>query len=177
VDLQDRLSAEELSALSISSAAVRPRVMSKLVAPRAARAEVRVSQRFRAPPGLVFDAWLDPAIAGAWLFATASRPIARVEIDARVGGSFRFADRRDRTEYIGEYVEIIPPRRLVFRLLLENSPRVVTRVTAEIVPLETGCELRLVHENVPPGQASRTEGRWTGMLYGLGETLKRRQEP
>jgi uncharacterized protein YndB with AHSA1/START domain len=138
--------------------------------------EVRITQRYGAPADSVFDAWIDPAIAGKWLFATAWRPMSRVEIDARPGGSFRFVDRRDRTEYTGEYVEIIPPRRLVFRLFMENSPRVVTRVTSEIVPLKTGCELRLVHENVPPGYASRTEGRWTGMLYGLGETLKGRQE-
>jgi uncharacterized protein YndB with AHSA1/START domain len=135
--------------------------------------DIRVSQRFDASPERVFDAWLDPAMASAWLFATASRPNARVEIDARAGGAFRFVDRQggEEIEHAGEYLEIVPPRRLVFRLLMENSPRVVTRVTAEIVPLETGCELRLVHENVPPGHASRIEGRWTGMLYGLGTKL------
>jgi uncharacterized protein YndB with AHSA1/START domain len=142
----------------------------------AVRSEVRVSQRFSAPPEQVFDAWLDPAIASAWLFATASRPIARVEIDARVGGSFHFVDRRDRAEmeYTGKYIEIVRPRRLVFTLSNEDGPRAVTRVTADIVPLETGCELRLVHEDVPSDRANRTDGRWTGMLYGLGETLKRR---
>jgi uncharacterized protein YndB with AHSA1/START domain len=136
-------------------------------------AQIRVSQRFDASPERVFDAWLDPATASAWLFATASHPMARVEIDARVGGSFRFVDRRDgdETEHTGRYLEIVPPRRLVFTLFMENSPRVATRVAAEIVPLETGCELRLVHENVPPGHAGRTEGRWTGMLYGLGTRL------
>ncbi len=135
--------------------------------------EVRVSQRFDAPPERVFDAWLDPAMAGAWLFATASHPMTRVEIDARVGGSFRFVDRRDgeKIEHTGRYLEIVPPRRLVFTLFMENSPRVATQVAAEIVPLETGCELRLVHDNVPPAQASRIEGRWTGMLYGLGSRL------
>lgn len=136
-------------------------------------AQIRVTQRYSASPERVFDAWLDPAMASAWLFATASHPMARVEIDARVGGSFRFVDRRDgaETEHTGKYLEIVPHRRLVFTLFMENSPRVATHVAAEIVPLETGCELRLVHENVPPGHASRTEGRWTGMLYGLGTRL------
>jgi uncharacterized protein YndB with AHSA1/START domain len=137
------------------------------------RVRLRVLQRFDAPPERVFDAWLDPAIAGGWLFATATHPVTRVEIDARVGGSFRFLDRRGRgeTEYAGEYVEIVRPRRLVFTLSLENDPRAVTRVTADIVPLKSGCELRLVHEDVPPDHASRTEGRWEGMLYGLGTRL------
>lgn len=139
--------------------------------------EVRVTQRFDASPERVFDAWLDPAIASAWLFATASHPIARARIDARVGGSFRFLDRRDpgETEYAGEYVEIERPRRLVFTLALERSSTAVTRVTADIVPRGRGCEVRLVHKNVPPGQASHTEGRWTGMLYGLGTRLGSRR--
>src|SRR5688572_29378780 len=142
-------------------------------APIAPMAQVRVSQRFDAPPERVFDAWLDPSVAAAWLFATASHPAARVEIDARVGGSFRFVDRRGRsgTEYTGEYVEIARPRRLVFMLSQETGPQSVTRVTAEVLPLERGCELRVVHEDVPRDHASRTEGRWAGMLYGLGTRL------
>ncbi len=141
-------------------------------------AQIRVAQRFEAPPERVFDAWLDPEMASAWLFATASHPMARVEIDARVGGSFRFVDRQggEEIEHAGEYLEIVPPRRLVFTLFMENSPRVATRVAAEIVPLKTGCELRLVHENVPPSHASRTEGRWAGMLYGLGTKLGTKSE-
>jgi uncharacterized protein YndB with AHSA1/START domain len=135
--------------------------------------KVRVTQRYGATPERVFDAWLDPKTAGAWLFATAWRPMSRVEIDARRGGPYRLADGKG-TEYTGRYIEIARPRRLVFTLSLANSPRVVTRVTAEIEPLRSGCELRLVHENVPPDRAPLTEGRWTGILYGLGETLDAR---
>src|SRR5262245_36154170 len=139
------------------------------------RRVIRVTSRLDASPERVFDAWLDPAMASVWLFATALHPIARVEIDARIGGSFRFVDRREghrQVEHTGEYLELIRPRRLVFTLSMEKSPRVVTRVTAEIVPLGAGCEVRLVHEDVPPGQTSRVEGRWIGMLHGLGKTLE-----
>lgn len=138
------------------------------------RAVVRVTGRFATSPERVFDAWLDPAMASAWLFATASRPIARVEIDARVGGAFRFVDRNDggHVEHTGVYVEIVRPQRLKFTLSMENDPTVVGRVVVEIIPLKNECELRLIHENVPPDYAIRTENRWTGMLYGLGETLK-----
>jgi uncharacterized protein YndB with AHSA1/START domain len=136
-------------------------------------AAIRVARRFRAPPERVFHAWLEPALAGRWLFATALEPMTEVEIDARVGGSFRLAEPRGngRAEHAGRYVEIVPHRRLVFTLALADRPRVVTRVTAEISPLKTGCELALTHENVPPDRAGETEARWTGVLYGLDQTL------
>ena len=142
----------------------------------ALRADIRVMRRYGAPAQRVFDAWLDPVMARTWLFATASHPIARAEIDARAGGSFRFVDRngRDEIEHTGEYLEIARPRRLAFTLVMEMSPEVVTRVVATIVPRKTGCELVLTHENVPANRARHIEGRWTGMLYGLAIALSSR---
>ena len=134
---------------------------------------IRVTSCYDAPSARVFDAWLDPEVAGQWLFATASRPMARAEIDARVEGSFRFMDRREGEiiEYTGEYIEIVAHRRLVFTLAMEKHLHVVTRVTVEIFPLNKGCELTLTHEKVPQEHASQIEGRWIGILYGLGVTL------
>jgi uncharacterized protein YndB with AHSA1/START domain len=136
-------------------------------------AAIRITRRFSAPPEHVFGAWLDPEVAGRWLFATSSRPMTHVEIDGRVEGLFRFAERRDGEilEHTGEYVEIVPHRRLVFTLAMADRPRVVTRVAVEISPLKTGCQLAVTHENVPPDHADDTEARWTGILYGLAETL------
>src|SRR4029453_15330858 len=133
---------------------------------------IRLARRFRAPAERVFHAWLDPDVAACWLFATAMHP-SDADIDPRVGGPFRFSERLDtgRTEHSGRYLEIVPHRRLVFTLALPDRPRVVTRVTAEISPRRTGCELALTHERVPPERAHQTEARWTGVLYGLGETL------
>jgi uncharacterized protein YndB with AHSA1/START domain len=121
----------------------------------------------------VFEAWLDPEVAGRWLFATASRPMTDVAIDARVGGAFRFAERRhgETLAHTGEYLEIVAPRRLVFSLSVQGDWHAVTRVRVEINPLRTGCELSLTHDNVSPGRAEPTAARWTGILYGLGVTL------
>ncbi len=139
-------------------------------------AAIRVARRFNAPPERVFDAWLEPEVAAKWLFATASRPMTDVHIDPRVGGAFRFAARRDDEliEHRGEYVEIVPPRRLVFTLAMADRPRAVTRVTVEITPRKTGCELALTQERMPVDGANHAAGRWAGVLYGLDETLDSR---
>jgi uncharacterized protein YndB with AHSA1/START domain len=135
-------------------------------------AAIRVSRRFRAPPERVFDAWLDPGVAGKWLFATASRPMAKVAIDARVRGAFRLVEGgKKAAEYTGTYTEMAPPRRLAFTLAAEHHPRAVTRVRVEIEPVESGCTLTVTNENVPPEHANVTETRWTGILYGLGAVL------
>lgn len=141
-------------------------------------AAVRLSEKFRASPERVFDAWLDPEIAGRWLFATASRPMTSVTIDAREGGAFRFVDRNDgaHIEHTGVYLEIVRPWRLAFTLSANDGRQAMTRVRAEIVPSlarKGGCELALAHERVPGQFAERIEARWTGMLYGLGVTLDR----
>jgi uncharacterized protein YndB with AHSA1/START domain len=134
---------------------------------------LRVTKRYGTPPRRVFDAWIDPANAGTWLFATASRPMTRVRIDARVGGAFRLVDERDGEgiEYSGRYVEISPHRRLVFTLSLPEQTHTSTQVIVEIVPLQRGSRLTLFHENVPAGIASYMKARWTGILHGLGVTL------
>lgn len=132
---------------------------------------VRVTRRFGASPERVFDAWLDPAKAGKFLFATATGQMVRAEIDARVGGRFVLVDRRDGedVEHTGEYLEIDRPRRLVFTFSVQKYAQHSDRVIVEIVPLETGCELTLTHEMSPDRAEyrSRTEAGWTTIVDSL----------
>ena len=134
---------------------------------------IRVDARFEASPERVFNAWLDPAVAARWLFATAAKPSAHVEIDARAGGRFRLVERREAgdVEHRGEYVEIVPHRRLAFTLALADRPQQPTFVIVGIGARAMGSILGLTHENVPLDLAYGMEARWTGMLYGLGVAL------
>ena len=134
---------------------------------------VQVTRRFDASAERVFDAWLDPATAGQWLFATKTGQMIRVEIDPRVRGSFTIVDRRDGedVEHTGEYLEIDRPRRLVFGFRVPKYSQVTTRVSVDIVPLESGCQLTLTHEGVLPDYVSRTESGWRTILDALAETL------
>jgi uncharacterized protein YndB with AHSA1/START domain len=134
---------------------------------------VRVTHRFSASSERVFDAWLDPARAGKFLFATPTGKMVRAEVDARVGGKFAFVDRRDGedVEHVGEYLEIDRPRRLVFTFAVPKYSSVITRVIIDVVPLGTGCELTLTHEGVLPEYASGTEAGWTAILKGLEANL------
>jgi uncharacterized protein YndB with AHSA1/START domain len=138
---------------------------------------IRVGRRFDASPERVFHAFLDPGIAGLWLFATATRPLVRVAIDPRVGGAFCLVERRYDTlvEHRGEYVAIVPHRRVCFTLCADRGR--VTRAAVEIAPLRRGCRLTLTHDDVAPGDANYGRARWTGILYGLAATLDALSDP
>ncbi|AGA31134.1 SRPBCC family protein [Singulisphaera acidiphila] len=134
---------------------------------------LQVTHRFDASPERVFDAWLDPEKASRWLFATATGRMVRAEIDARVGGIFNFTDRREGedVEHVGQYLEIERPRRLVFTFGVPKYSPVNTRVTVDILPLGSGCQLTLTHEGVLPEYVSRTEAGWGMLLDALAKTF------
>ena len=140
-------------------------------------AEVRVARGFEVPAERVFDAWLDPATVGRWLFATPTGTMVRVEIDARVGGSYAIVERRDGEDvaHRGEYVELERPRRLAFTLTVEKYAQVADLVAVDVVPRGGGCELTLTHTMRAEGAeqfAERARDGWRGVLDALAATLR-----
>jgi uncharacterized protein YndB with AHSA1/START domain len=134
---------------------------------------VRVTRGFGTSPEHVFDAWLDAEMIGRWMFGPTLRDeeVLRIAIDPRVGGAFSFLVRRDGEEidHVGEYLEIVRPRRLVFTWGIAQHLPATSRVIVDIIALETGCELALTHELHPDwaDYGSRTEAGWTRMLEAL----------
>lgn len=134
---------------------------------------IQVTRSFAASPERVFDAWLDPAIACRFLFATPTGEMVRVEIDARVGGKFLITRRTDGddVEHVGEYLVIERPRRLVFTFAVPRFSPQFTQVTVEITPTANGCTLMLKHEGVLQDWAERTQEGWDMILGTLDRTI------
>jgi uncharacterized protein YndB with AHSA1/START domain len=137
-----------------------------------AKGTIVITRHFDFPVERVFDAWLDPAKAGRFLFATPTGKMVRVDIDARVGGSFTIT-RRDGedVEHVGTYLEIDRPRRLVFTFAVPKYSEQVTRVSIDLRPLPTGCELTLTHEGVLPEWLEATREGWGKICDGLAAFL------
>lgn len=133
-----------------------------------------VTRSFRHPPEAVFDAWLDPALARRFLFATPTGEMIRAEVDARVGGKFVFVDRRpDMGDVLhtGEYLEIDRPRRLVFTFGVPEYDPGFTRVEVEIAATGSGCEVRLTQCDTPDEWIEQSTKGWTMILESLERVL------
>src|SRR5690349_9775133 len=133
---------------------------------------VTVTQALDAPAERVFDAWLDTATLGRWMFGLAfNDEVVRLTVDARVGGAFSFLIRRNGQEidHIGRYLAIERPHRLAFTWAIapqSPEPDVASRVDIAIVPKGADCMLTLTHE-IPAEwaeYAERTQMGWTRIL-------------
>lgn len=138
--------------------------------------DLRVVHTYAAPPEAVFDAFLNPAIARRFLFATPTGEMIRAEVDARVGGKFTFVDRRPDMGpnggdvlHTGEYLEIDRPTRLVFTFGVPQFRAEFSTVALDFAPAPGGgCVLTLTQSDVAPEWADRSRHGW-GMILGALE--------
>ena len=150
-------------------------------------AVVRVKHSYNVPAERVFDAWLTPAQAGRFLFASRTGNVLHCEISPRVGGEFTVTDRRPMADgeesffdaqHRGKYVEITRPCRLVFDFSVEPYFHLVTRVIIDIERAGNGCELTLTHDLGDSADArantDRTRQGWIRMLGQLEKVLTAR---
>jgi uncharacterized protein YndB with AHSA1/START domain len=135
---------------------------------------------FAATPQRVFDAWLDPATATRFLFATPDGAMLTCAIDARVGGRALIVEQRPggTAEHHLLFEEIDRPRRLVFRFRAclagkGSEEGEWTRVTIEIAATPTGARLILTHEMDPEWASyeEQTRAGWTMILGSLAHLL------
>ena len=135
-----------------------------------------VTRDFDAAPERVFDAWLDPADASRFLFATPDGEMQTVEIDPRVGGRALIVERRAEGDahHRMQFEVIDRPTRLVFLFAADPAEEGEwTRVSIAIAARGDGCTLTLTHEMDPEWSAYEEQTRkgWTMILDSLARAL------
>jgi uncharacterized protein YndB with AHSA1/START domain len=133
---------------------------------------VEIHRRLPAPIGEVFRWWTDPELLREWM-----TPVGTVEaeVDLRVGGRLRVVMKGDGRviEHTGEYLEIDPPRRLVFTWISQYTGSVPSVVTVELQAAgDDETELRLTHSRLPAAEARFHQGGWNAMLGRLDAGLQ-----
>lgn len=137
--------------------------------------DVHVQRQFSAPAEKIFDAWLDPAAIGLWMFGPNIRDeeVKSIQIDPHVGGHFSFVVVRQGAEidHIGEYLEIIRPNHLAFTWAVRQAETQFSSVMIRIQSNTAGCELDLVHRMHADwaDYRDRVRDSWTKMLDALAK--------
>ena len=120
--------------------------------------EIRIAAR----PETVFEFFTDPEKMILWKGREA-------DLDPRPGGVYR-VEMGEKIVALGEYVEVDPPRRVVFTWGWEGDdqlPPGSSTVTIELVPDGDATIVRLTHSGLPEGaDAAQLEG-WKHFLPRL----------
>lgn len=141
---------------------------------------LRLERLLDAPPERIFAAWTDPVVLRRWWAAEPDWTTPEASTDVRVGGRYRLS-MRDTTGTVrsvtGEYLEVDPPRRLVYTWAWETHDHAstgseVTVVTVDFVP--EGSATRVVLEQRGfADEADRDEHNqgWRGCLDNLEQRV------
>jgi len=138
----------------------------------AKKPELVMTRVFDAPRELVFQVWTKAEHFQKW-FAPQGFTVPSCEIDLRPGGAFRFVFRGPGGMEFpsdGEYVEVEPPSRLVWKAMLPGGLEVLTDVRFEA---EGGKTKLTVHQKFA-FESPATKGApmgWTQTLDNLGRYL------
>jgi uncharacterized protein YndB with AHSA1/START domain len=139
-----------------------------------------VEQAFPVAPDRLFDAWLDSAMLGRWMFGPGVREerILRLDNDARVGGRFSFLVERDgkQIDHVGEYLRLDRPMALTFTWAIAGEPY-DSRVNVTIEAAPDGSALALTHTLAPGWEShvEQVEAAWRKMLAALDQALRETQ--
>jgi len=131
---------------------------------------LRMTRHFDVNAEKLFDAWVNSDMIRKWLF-TMETTNKVTKNDPRVGGTWEIIDHRGGKDYraIGEYLEIVPPTKLVFTFRMPQFNDLEDRISVEIRPHEKGCEMEFSQVIVVP----HDEG-WTS--EDINKALKEYQD-
>ena len=128
---------------------------------------------FDAPPERVFRAWTDPVERARWDCPQEGWTTRVLEMDVRVGGTYRVAFGPPGEEpYLesGEYREVTRPTRLVFAYSVSRHGTVLQRTVCTIELTDLGGRTEVVITDAGMGAESH-RGGWTHALDRLAAVL------
>ncbi|SOC06455.1 uncharacterized protein YndB with AHSA1/START domain [Ureibacillus xyleni] len=149
-----------------------------------------MKREFDVAPEKVFDAWINPEMMRKWLF-TLEGTNKVAQNTPQVGGTWEIVDHRGGKDYraIGEYLEMDPPKKLVFTFKMPelSGNDLADTITVELKKLQQTSEMtftQVIHvmheENWTESDIEKahiewrdsTEQGWHYMFMGLKELLE-----
>lgn len=132
--------------------------------------EVVVTRTFDAPARLVFEAWSKPELFRKWWVPhSMGMTLRSCEMDVRTGGKYRLVfgdDPASTMAFFGNYIEVVPNKRIVWTNEESGDAGSVTTVTLEE---RDGKTLLVMSELYPTKEALDEAG--TGAQEALHETF------
>jgi len=129
-----------------------------------------VRKTIRASAERLFKAWTNAEELQRW-WGTKEIACIGAEIDLRVGGAYRIANKLPDGQLLwitGEFEIIEPPKKLVFTWRVEPETKISERVTVSFEAQGAATEVVITHERIPNAAArGQHEYGWRGCLDGL----------
>ena len=138
---------------------------------------LRMERTFAAPAERVFDAFTSEEVIRRWWHAAPDWDTPEVRVDPRVGGQVRVVMRDPHKDVRygggGEYVEIDPPRRLVFTWTWDDDREQVQQlIEIEFEESDGVTTMRFTHNDLwnDEAVASHEEG-WNAAFDNLARVV------
>jgi uncharacterized protein YndB with AHSA1/START domain len=130
---------------------------------------VQISRTLPGSPARVWAALTDPDQLSAWFWPSGYG--TTVTADVRVGGRYRIAARDPELAVSGEYLEVVPPWRLVATWRWDGE-EAASVVRVDLLGNEHGSGLVLTHEGLAPDEVPAHEQGWSDCLDRLAGHLR-----
>jgi len=141
--------------------------------------QARVTRHVSAPPERIFSAFASAELVARWLSPSPDIALQILAYDFQVHGRYRFAYHvpTGQIMYVhGSFLEIVPPRALVFSWIIEPPDEhagIDSEVRVSISGVREGSVLTIVHVRLDqPGAAERHAVGWLGALDRLDSILR-----
>ncbi len=129
--------------------------------------ETTVTQVVPAPPAQVFNAWTDAERLATWWWP--HLPDTTYDVDAVIGGRYRFRSDAAGIGVHGAFIALEPPRRLEMSWVWEDGTEdgPDERVVVDVEPTDVGSRVTVTHAMVDPASAEGFRQGWTDCLDRL----------